>query len=84
MPVDSAARPTTSEELMNNPSWARNSKYIVGLDGTRKLVFPSPIKVEDIADYIAILKGKQNLHAVCRNAPKITMNEYNLIKTESQ
>ena len=39
MPVDSAARPTTSEELKNHPSWARPWKYIMRLDGTRKQFF---------------------------------------------
>jgi hypothetical protein len=80
IPVDSSARPTTSEDAKKHPWWGRPDwKYIMGLDGTRKIVFRPPVRVEDVADDIAILKGKRNLHAVCRNAPKITMNEYQLI-----
>lgn len=84
IPIDSAARPITPEDAKNHPYWVRNWKYIMGLDGTRKIVFSPPVKVENIADDIAILRGKKNLHAVCRNAPKITMNEYHLIINKAE
>lgn len=84
VPVDSAARPTTAEDVRSHPYWALHWKYIMGLDGTRKVVFSPHLKVEDIADYIAVLRGKHNLHAVCRNAPKITMTEYNLIISRAE
>ena len=83
VPVISAARPTTFEDLKNNPSWAHKWKYIMSLDGTCKLVFPSPIKVKDVANHIAKLKGKKNVHNVCRFPLKITMNEYNIIKQKA-
>jgi hypothetical protein len=79
IPVDSDARLVTIEDRKNHPNWVSDWKYFVGLDGSRKVVFPLSVRVEDIADDIAILRGKGNLHASCRNAPKITMNEYNLI-----
>ena len=79
MSVDSSTRPVTPRERMDNPDWPRPWKYMVGLDGSRKRVFPFPLEVKNIADDISILKGKKNLHAICRNAPKITMEEYSLI-----
>lgn len=84
MPVASKARQTTREDAKKHPYWARDWKYIMGLDGTRKILFSRPVRVEDVAKDIAILKGKENLHAVCRNAPKITMNEYNLIVIKAE
>jgi hypothetical protein len=84
IPVDNSARPVTSEDLKNNPYWVRNWKYVMGLDGARKLIFSTPVEVEEIANCVAKLKGKENLHAVCRNAPKITMSEYQLIVSAAE
>ena len=80
IPVDSNTRPTTPQEAMSHPDWPQRSwKYVAGLDKSRKQVFPFPVEVQNIANDISILKGKKNLHAICRNAPKITMDEYRLI-----
>jgi hypothetical protein len=79
IPVDTDARLTTDEDRKNHPYWVRDWKYVVGLDGAGKMVFRSPVQVEDIADNVSIFKGKENLHAISRNAPKITIAEYNFI-----
>ena len=84
MPVDSKARRTTAEDSKKHPYWAQDWKYIMGLDGVQKIVFSSPVRVEDIAMDVAILRGKRNLHAVCRNAPKITFDEYHTILRKAE
>lgn len=78
-PVDSDFQKVTIKDRKNHPEWVSDWKYRVGLDGSRKVVFRFPVEVENIADDVSILKGKENLHAICRNAPKITMNEYTFI-----
>jgi hypothetical protein len=83
VPVISGFRPTTFEDFKNHPSWTRKWKYIMGLDGKHKHVFSPPVKVEDVADNIAKLKGKLNLHNSCRFPLIITINEYNLIKQKA-
>jgi hypothetical protein len=77
IPVDSDSRKVTEKE--RNPKWVRDWKYFVGLDGLKKVEFRFPVKVEDITNDLSILKGRTNLHNICQAAPKITMNEYNLI-----
>ena len=83
IPVDSDSRKVTYEDSKKDPD-VRNWKYLVGLDGSRKVVFPSPVEVKNVAGDISILKGKKNLHNTCRFSPKITMEEYNLIKEKSK
>jgi len=83
IPVDCDSKTVTEKE--RNPNWVNDWKYFVGLDGSKKVEFYTPIKVKDIADEISILKEKTNLYAICRNASKITSNEYELIlKTASK
>ncbi|MEM2889588.1 MAG: hypothetical protein QXR42_08995 [Candidatus Bathyarchaeia archaeon] len=77
IPVDYDSKIVTEEE--RDPDWVKEWKYIVGLNGSKKIEFRFPVRVEDIADKISVLKGKTNLHNTCRVAPKIKMNEYNLI-----
>jgi hypothetical protein len=79
IPVDTDARRTTAKDRKDHPYWVGDWKYVVGLDGAGKKVFRSPVRVEDIADNVSIFKGKENLHAIARNAPKITIAEYNFI-----
>lgn len=85
IPVDSPARPTTDEDAKKHPYWAKNWKYIMGLDGTQKSVFSPPVRVEDIAHHIKVLRGKnlKELHATCRCNPKITMAEYAVIVSKA-
>jgi hypothetical protein len=79
IPVDTDARLTTEKDRKDHPYWVSDWKYVVGLDGAGKTIFRSPVRVEDIANNVIIFKGKQNLHAISRNAPRISVAEYNLI-----
>jgi len=79
IPVYKDSKRVTAEDLKTHPKWVHDWKYVVGLDGSSKVVFPTSVSVEEVAGDIKILKGKKNLHAVCRNAPRISVTEYNHI-----
>lgn len=72
------ARETTPEDIEKDED-LKNWKYVMYLDGRDLKIFDTPIPVEEIADHIKILKGKANLHAVCRNNPRISLKEYEYI-----
>jgi hypothetical protein len=87
MPVKEKWRPTTPEERTKS-GWPQPWKYMVGLDGAKKIAFKTPISVEEIADHIEILRearveGK-DLHDVCQVAPKMSLKEYNYILGKSR
>jgi len=48
MPVDEEGRKVTVEDAKKHKEWAHNWKYIMGLDGTQKIVFRPVILVKDI------------------------------------
>lgn len=83
VPVDKDARRTIPKDYKKHKEWDHDWKYILGLDGTRKIMFRPPIPVEDIADQIEVLtravQDGKNLHAVCRWAPGITQRDYKFL-----
>jgi len=83
VPVDEDARRTTPKDYKRHKEWDHHWKYIVGLDGTRKIMFKPPRPVEDIAEHVEVLaqavEDGKNLHNVCRFAPGITPRDYEFL-----
>jgi signal peptidase I len=83
VPVCDDARETTHEDTEKDDD-LKHWKYVMYLDCRGLKIFGDPIPIKDVADNIEILKGKNNLHAVCRNNPRISLEEYEYIIEKSR
>lgn len=80
MPIERDAERATPE-LGKKENWVRDWKYVVWLDGSRKIEFEPAIHINDVAQDLRVLKGKtpNKFHRICRVAPSLSTAEYALL-----
>jgi len=79
------ARKLTQAEKKEEPS-LRMFNYEMALDGNDFEIFPVPIPVEAIRDYVSVFNGVESnkLHSRCRFNPRITIEDYNRILEKAE
>lgn len=80
MPVERDSEKVTPE-LIEKKTWFRNWTYAVWLDGAKKIEFLPPILIDDVAQELRVLKGKEpnKFHRICWTAPSLSPAEYALL-----